>query len=149
MARILVIDDESNIRMMIRLALQHVGHTVEAAADGQEGLARFNERADWDLILLDYRMPGLDGMDVLKQIRWHDPHARVVMITAFGTIDLAVEALKAGATDFLPQAVYRRHSARRGAGRAQKRSRKANHKLLGLLRKQTDRPCPLPARRSA
>jgi DNA-binding response OmpR family regulator len=101
MASILIIDDESNIRMMIRLALQHAGHTVETAADGTEGLDKYGDGSGWDLILLDQRMPGMEGLTVLKQIRYHNPAARVVMITAFGTIDLAVEAMKAGATDFL------------------------------------------------
>jgi len=87
--------------MMIRLALQHEGHTVDLAADGGEGLDKFGGGADWDLVLLDQRMPDLEGLAVLKQMRFHDPGARIIMITAFGTIDLAVEAMKAGATDFL------------------------------------------------
>lgn len=101
MAHILVIDDESNIRMMVRLALQHVGHTVETATDGAEGLDKFGEGAGWDITLLDHRMPGLSGIEVLREMRRRDPTARVIMITAFGTIDLAAEAMKAGATDFL------------------------------------------------
>jgi CheY-like chemotaxis protein len=101
MARILVVDDEHNIRMMIRLALQHEGHTVEVAADGAEGLEKFGNGEGWDLVLLDQRMPGMEGLAVLKQIRYYDPNARVIMITAFGTVDLAVDAMKAGATDFL------------------------------------------------
>jgi len=99
--RILVVDDESNIRMMIRLALQHVGHTVETAADGPDGLGKFGDGAGWDLVLLDQRMPGMAGLDVLREMRQRRPDARVIMITAFGTIDLAVDAMKAGATDFL------------------------------------------------
>ena len=101
MAKILIVDDESNIRMMLRLALEHVGHTVALAADGYEGLEKFGDGADWELTLLDHRMPGMEGMDVLKEIRQRRPDARVVMITAFGTVDLASEALRAGATDFL------------------------------------------------
>ena len=101
MARILVVDDENNIRMMMRLALQHVGHTVETAADGHEGLDKFGEGGAYDLVLLDQRMPGLEGLEVLKQMRYYDPGARIIMATAFGTIDLAVDAMKAGATDFL------------------------------------------------
>jgi len=101
MGRILLIDDEDNIRMMIRKVLQHAGHTVGTAADGEEGIAEFGDGTDWDLVLLDQRMPDLEGIDVLKQLRYQDPHARIIMITAFGTIDLAVEAMKAGATDFL------------------------------------------------
>lgn len=101
MAHILIIDDENNIRMMVRLALQHAGHTVETASDGPEGLEKFGQGASMDLVLLDQRMPGMEGLDVLREIRRRAPMARIIMITAFGTIDLAVEAMKAGAADFL------------------------------------------------
>ncbi len=101
MARILVIDDENNIRMMVRLALKYVRHEVGLASDGVEGLETFYDGKRWDLVLLDQRMPGMEGLDVLREIRKRDPLARVIMITAFGTIDLAVDAMKAGATDFL------------------------------------------------
>ena len=101
MARILVVDDENNIRMMVRLALQHVGYTVDTAADGMEGLEKFGDGSKYDLVLLDQRMPGMEGLDVLREMRQRDPAARVIMATAFGTIDLAVEAMKSGATDFL------------------------------------------------
>jgi DNA-binding response OmpR family regulator len=101
MAKILVIDDESNIRMMIRLALQRDGHIVELAVDGEDGLKMYRKGKEWDLILLDQRMPDKTGLEVLREIRAHDPAVRIVMITAFGTIDLAVDAMKAGATDFL------------------------------------------------
>lgn len=101
MANILVVDDENNIRTMIRLTLERVGHTVETAADGDEGLRKFGDGLGFDLVLLDQRMPGLEGLEVLRQLRYHSPGAKVIMITAFGTIDLAVDAMKAGATDFL------------------------------------------------
>lgn len=101
MARILIIDDENNLRMMLRIALQHVGHAVETAADGAEGLEKFGNGAGWDLALLDQRMPGMEGLEVLRAMRERAPDARVIMITAFGTIDLAAEAMAAGAKDFL------------------------------------------------
>jgi CheY-like chemotaxis protein len=102
MARVLIIDDESNIRMMLRLALTHAGYTVETAADGYEGLERFGpDGKGWDLVLLDQRMPGMEGLEALREMRRRDPDARAVMITAFGTVDLAIEAMAAGATDFL------------------------------------------------
>ena len=101
MARILVVDDETNIRRMIQMALQHSGHTVETAADGSEGLEKFSDGTPWDLVLLDQRMPGLEGLTVLGQMRYQKPDAKIIMATAVGTIDLAVEAMKAGATDFL------------------------------------------------
>ena len=100
MPRILVIDDENNIRLMVRLALQAASHQVETASDGAEGLEKF-AAGTFDLVLLDQRMPGMDGLDVLREMRRRDSAARVIMITAFGTIDLATEALKAGAVDFL------------------------------------------------
>jgi len=101
MARILVIDDENNIRMMIRLALEHVGHAVETAPDGPLGVLTYGSGANWDLVLLDQRMPGMEGLEVLREIRRRNPDAKVIMITAFGTVDLAVDAMKAGARDFL------------------------------------------------
>ncbi len=101
MAKILVVDDEHNIRMMIRMALQAAGYDVETAADGLEALDRFGTGDTFDLVLMDQRMPGLDGINVLKQMSETDPSAKVIMITAFGTIDLAVEAMKIGAVDFL------------------------------------------------
>lgn len=101
MARILVIDDENNIRMMVELALEQVGHEVDTANDGPSGLVKFGDGSAYDLILLDQRMPGMDGLDVLREMKSINPSARIIMITAFGTIDLAVDAMKAGATDFL------------------------------------------------
>ena len=80
MARILVVDDEANIRTMVRIALEKAGHTVEQAADGPEGIERFRDGADWDVVLLDQRMPGMEGLEVLREMRNRDPLARVVMI---------------------------------------------------------------------
>ena len=100
MARILLVDDEANIRMMVRLALQQNKHTLEMAADGPEGLEKFGD-GGWGLVLLDQRMPGMAGMDVLREMRRRDPKAQIILITAFGTVDLVMDAQKAGATDFL------------------------------------------------
>lgn len=99
--KLLIIDDEPHLREVMRLALETEGHTVETAADGPEGLERFGTGAGWDLVLLDQRMPGMDGLEVLRELRTRDPQARVVMATAYGTIELAVDAMKAGALDFL------------------------------------------------
>jgi len=85
----------------MRLALQHVGYEVETASDGPEGLLKFRDGNDWDLILLDQRMPGMSGIEVQKQIYARRPDAKLILITAFGTIDLALEAIQAGASDFL------------------------------------------------
>lgn len=101
MARILIVDDETNIRTMIRMALVQGGHEIGQAADGNEGLAKFGDGTGWDLVLLDQRMPGMEGLDVLAAMLRRDPGARVIMVTAFGTVDLAVQAMKTGARDFL------------------------------------------------
>lgn len=99
-SRILIIDDEANIRTMIRLALEHVGYEVETAADGDEGIRKATQE-HYDLALIDQRMPGLNGMDVQAKIQEKSPETRTIMITAFGTIDLALDSIHAGASDFL------------------------------------------------
>ena len=101
MARILIIDDTKNIRNMMQLTLEKAGHQIETAEDGEQGLALFGDGERWDLMLLDQRMPGMEGLEVLAEMKKRDASARVVMMTAFGTIDLAAAAMKAGATDFL------------------------------------------------
>jgi FixJ family two-component response regulator len=100
-SHILVIDDEVNIRTMIRLALEFSGYTVETAADGDEGLTKFGDGSGFDLVLLDQRMPGMSGSEVQAAIRTRSSSMRIVVITAFGTIDMALEAMKSGAVDFL------------------------------------------------
>lgn len=99
-SKILIIDDETNIRTMIRLALEHVGYEVDTAADGDEGLRKISQ-AHYDLALIDQRMPGMSGMDVQQKIFEKAPDTRTIMITAFGTIDLALDSIHAGASDFL------------------------------------------------
>jgi CheY-like chemotaxis protein len=100
-SRILIIDDEARLRETMQLALDAVGYRTETAADGAEGLEKFGAGPEWDLVLLDQRMPGMEGLEVLSRIRERDPEARVVMVTAYGTIELAVDAMRAGAVDFL------------------------------------------------
>ena len=101
MANILIVDDESNIRLMLRLALQKDGHLVATAADGPDALQQWGDGANFDLTLLDQRMPQMEGIEVLRAMKTRRPDARVIMITAFGTIDLALEAQRAGAANFL------------------------------------------------
>lgn len=101
MAHIMVVDDEHTIRLTVRLALQHIGHTVETAADGADALKLFGDGSAWDLVLLDQRMPGIEGVEVLRTMRRIDPSAKVIIITAFGTVDLAIDAMRSGARDLL------------------------------------------------
>ncbi len=99
--RILVIDDEENIRRVTRLTLQAAGYEVGEAADGERGLEAFGNGATWDAVVLDQRMPGMDGLETLRHIKVRQPAARVIMSTAYASIELAVDAMKLGATDFV------------------------------------------------
>jgi DNA-binding response OmpR family regulator len=99
--RILIIDDEENIRRVTRLTLQAAGYEVGEAADGERGLEAFGDGSSWDAVLLDQRMPGMDGLETLRHIKDRQPEARVIMATAYASIELAVDAMKLGATDFV------------------------------------------------
>ncbi|MBI3048313.1 MAG: sigma-54-dependent Fis family transcriptional regulator [Acidobacteria bacterium] len=98
--RILVIDDEAAIRDSLRMILEYEGYGFVGAASGHEGLA-LAERERPDLVLLDIKMPGMDGMEVLRTLRALDDSLPVVMISGHGTTSTAVEAIKSGAVDFL------------------------------------------------
>jgi DNA-binding response OmpR family regulator len=99
--KLLIIDDESHIRQMMRLTLQAAGYDVDEAGSGEEGLARFGAGTEHAAVLLDQKMPGIDGLQTLRQLKERAPAMCVVMVTAFGSIDLAVDAMRLGATDFL------------------------------------------------
>jgi DNA-binding response OmpR family regulator len=99
--RILIIDDEENIRRVTRLTLQAAGYEVGEAADGERGLEAFGDGSSWDAVLLDQRMPGMDGLETLRHLNERNATARVVMATAYASIELAVDAMKLGATDFV------------------------------------------------
>ncbi len=98
--RILVIDDELGIREGCRRVLEPEGYTVETATTGQEGLRQLTERA-FDLVLLDVVMPDVRGVELLGPIHEQDPDIVCVIITGYATVELAVQAIKAGAYDFL------------------------------------------------
>jgi len=99
-AKILVIDDEAGIRESLEVLLTLEGYTVEMAIDGEEGLALL-ERGSYDLVLLDLALPGQSGIELLPQIHERYPDLPVVMITAYGTVDNVVEAVRAGAENFV------------------------------------------------
>jgi DNA-binding response OmpR family regulator len=96
----LVVDDEKNIRLTFSETLIQMGFDTWTAANGEEALAKMRG-TDFDLVLLDFRMSGIDGIEVLRCIREGYPNVRVIMITAHGTIESAVEAMKIGAVDFI------------------------------------------------
>ena len=104
MARILVTDDEEGIRSFVAEALAADGHAVAQAADGNEALRKLAERG-FDLLLTDLKMPGLDGMSLLRKVRAEQPELEVIVLTAHGTVDTAVEAMKLGALDYLQKPV--------------------------------------------
>ncbi len=98
--RVLIVDDEKNIRLTLSRALEALELEIDTAVNGEQALDKLAARPT-DLILLDLKMPGMDGMEVLRRIK--DAHARIktIIITAHGTIDSAVEAMKLGAVDYL------------------------------------------------
>jgi len=97
---ILVVDDESEIREGLDLLLRSEGYGVTTAETGASGLARLEERP-YDLLLLDVSLPDRNGIDLLKEIRRRDPFLSVVLITAYGSIDMARAAFKSGAQDYI------------------------------------------------
>jgi CheY-like chemotaxis protein len=99
--RILVVDDEENIRRVTRLTLQAAGYEVGEACNGERALEAFGDGSTWTAVLLDQRMPGMDGLETLRHIKERQPGARVIMSTAYASIELAVDAMKLGATDFV------------------------------------------------
>ncbi len=101
MSKILIIDDEPNLRTMMRLALEHSGYEVATAEDGPGGIERYGDGTEFDLVLLDQRMPGMHGTDVQRDLRKRNPQVKVILTTAFGTSDLAEQTLAMGAADFL------------------------------------------------
>ena len=97
---VLVVEDEDKLRRVIELQLKGAGFEVLQAADAEAGM-RLCDQAD--LVLTDLKLPGMDGLQFLEQLRRQDSHTPVIVMTAFGTIENAVQAMKAGAADFLPK----------------------------------------------
>lgn len=101
--RILLVDDEVNIRKVLGALLKQAGFEVHAEPDGEAALGRVSSAPSgtFDAVISDIRMPRMDGMELLRALTQEDPGLPVIMLTAHGSVDLAVEALKAGAFDFL------------------------------------------------
>ena len=97
---VLIVDDEAAIRESLQTLLEFDGYSVEIAGDGAEGLARIGEHP-FDLVLLDFAMPDRNGIEILHEIRERDSELPVIMITAYGTVENAVNAMQAGATNFI------------------------------------------------
>jgi len=97
---ILVIDDEAGIRESLEVLLSLEGYSIKTAIDGEQGL-RMLEMETFDLVLLDLALPGQSGLDLLPQIKERQPETPVIMITAYGTVENVVEAIRAGAENFV------------------------------------------------
>jgi len=97
---VLIIDDEAEIRESLQTLLELENFEVETAVTGEEGLQRVGDRP-FDLVLLDLALPGRSGMEILSDIRSHDAHLPVIMITAYGTVENAVRAMQSGAANFV------------------------------------------------
>jgi len=103
--RILVVEDDESLRRVTQFQLEQAGYQVSTACDGSKALGLL-EKASQDLVLTDLMMPGLSGLDLLKRIRANFPETIVILVTAHGTVESAVEAMKVGAYDFITKPIH-------------------------------------------
>jgi DNA-binding NtrC family response regulator len=160
---ILVVDDDADMRELAHDMLKDRGHQVAMAGSGEEALKRLAEE-DYAVVLTDLRMKGMEGLELLAQIKRRDPDISVILMTAFGSVETAVEAMKHGASDYLTkpvrkdelirvvERVIREASLRREVSRLRKEVRKeySFHQILGkskaiqmvfdLIRRVADSP---------
>ena len=104
-SRILIVEDRDSLRRMLGRALTGEGYQVEAAATGEECIAKIERGETYDLVLTDLKLPGVSGLEVLAAVRTATPALPVVVLTAYGTVATAVEAMKRGASDFLEKPI--------------------------------------------
>jgi len=161
-AKILVVDDEENIRKSLKMILEYEGYQFLEAGDGEEALSRIEESIDLDLVLLDIKLPGRDGLDILAEIKKRPYAPEVIMISGQGTIQTAVEATKLGAFEFLEKPLHRervllsirnalnQNTLRRECLDLRKKAEKryeivGNHPLMKQLWKDILKPAPTNA----
>lgn len=136
MEKILVIDDEKPTLMMFRLTLVAYGYEVLTAENGQEGVDVFNRERP-GIVLTDIKMPGMNGIEVLKQVKAIDPSTEVIVITGHGDMDLAIQALNLDATDFINKPIQR-HLLEQAIKRAQERRRLAGEQTWEMVLQPTE-----------
>lgn len=132
---ILVVDDERDFVEMLSLRLKDAGHRVRSVFDGDAALAALDD-AECDVVLLDIRMPGMDGITALKAIKDVHPIVEVILLTGHGTVDTAVEGLKSGAFDYVqkparfPELLEKLEAARDRKAEHEERIRRAEARSL-------------------
>ncbi|MFV9505672.1 MAG: response regulator transcription factor [Oscillochloridaceae bacterium umkhey_bin13] len=132
-AHILVVDDEQNIRLTLTALLQRAGHTVTAAANGEEAVALF-ERQQFDLMLVDLQMPGINGIQVVEALRQHTQDTMVIVLTGHGSLETAIEGMHQGIFDYMlktsdPGQIIDRVAA----GLAERIKRQRQHALISAI----------------
>ncbi|MCA9613074.1 MAG: sigma-54-dependent Fis family transcriptional regulator, partial [Myxococcales bacterium] len=100
MTRVLVADDEENLRLVLRTLLKKHGYEVQVAASAEEALARLGQ-FDPDFVLADVRMPGMSGIELVAELKKRGSEAVAIVMSAYGSVELALEAMKAGAYDYV------------------------------------------------
>ena len=135
---ILVVDDEKDFADMFSMRLKEEGHHVRVAYSGEQALqALSNEEENTDVVVLDIKMPGMDGIEALKHIKAKNPIVEIILLTGHGTIDTAVEGLRSGAFDYLLkpadfiQLLSKLEKARKRKYEQEERIRLAEAKALG------------------
>jgi|SRR5579871_158119 len=102
--RVLIVDDDDSLRRVMQMQLEEAGYEIEVACNAQQGLERIDEHMP-ALVITDLKMPGISGLDLLRKVRESFPEVTVIIITAFGSVSTAVEAMKAGAYDYITKPV--------------------------------------------
>lgn len=134
--RVLVVDDEENLRLVVRTFLKRDGYEVEAASSGEEALTLV-EAFGPDVILTDVRMPRMGGLDLLATLKAKGNEATVIVMSAYGNVDLAIEAMKAGAYDYI-QKPFKAEEVRLALRKAEEREalRRENRALRKEIRRE-------------
>jgi DNA-binding NtrC family response regulator len=133
--KVLLVDDEKDFIEMLSLRLKEVGEKISVAYSGQEALDTLN-KADIDVVILDIKMPGMDGVETLREIKKQFPLVEVIMLTGHGSTETAVEGMKLGAFDYLMKPAdfddltLKLEGARKRKDEQKERIRKAEAKLL-------------------
>ena len=126
-ARIMVVDDEPAARISLAEILRLEGYKVATAASGEEALSLLNKGGPFDMAILDIKMPGIDGLEATRIVRVQHPNTVIILLTAFGTLETAIEAIRQGASDYLlkpcsiPEIL---ESVRKGLGKRQQQQQR-------------------------